>query len=380
MASELPMSANLEGRIDIALVRQGAVATQARIVSSRPQVAQRLMAGRTPAEAADLAGMIFTLCGKAQRIAAEAVCEAACGEQAGIETTQARQLKVLAEMAQEHAWRLLLDWPTRQGRPAEPSLLLTLRRTGGEPLALADALEIVLAGPLLGEPVTAWLARFVGADPLAGLDAWAHAQASPTAALFKDVCQSRDVGISQAPLLPGIDCLTRDGIEWLAAQALQAPAFCARPAWPVADAEPRPAETGALARGQSQPLLRAWLAQRGRGVGARMLARLLELASLPAWLRSQGPPVVHAWSLPDQVGVAAVETSRGLLLHLVRLADGKVDQYRIVAPTEWNFHPAGPLAEALSGLPAAPDLHAAAQQIAVSLDPCVDYGITLENA
>jgi hypothetical protein len=68
----------LEGRIDIALVRQGAGATQARIVSSRPQVAQRLMAGRTPAEAAELAGMIFTLCGKAQRLAAaELACAAA---------------------------------------------------------------------------------------------------------------------------------------------------------------------------------------------------------------------------------------------------------------------------------------------------------------
>jgi hypothetical protein len=370
----------LEGRIDIALVRQGAGATQARIVSSRPQVAQRLMAGRTPAEAAELAGMIFTLCGKAQRLAAEIACAAALGEEDRVEAAQARPLKILAEMAQEHAWRMLLDWPTRQGRPADPGLLLSLRRAAAEPPALAEALDAVLAGPLLGEPATAWLTRFAGADALAGFDAWAHAQASPTAALFSALCRPQDIGISVAPLLPGIGRLTDDGIEWLAAQALQSPAFCARPVWPVADAEPRPAETGALARSQSRAPLRDWLAQRGRGVGARMLARLLELANLPAGLRGDAPTLLRAWSLPDQVGVAAVETSRGLLLHLVRLAGGRVDQYRIIAPTEWNFHPEGPLAEALSGCSAETDLHAAAQQIAVSLDPCVDYGITLEKA
>jgi Ni,Fe-hydrogenase I large subunit len=111
-----------------------------------------------------------------------------------------------------------------------------------------------------------------------------------------------------------------------------------------------------------------------------MLARLLELARLPAWLRQPENAVWRAWALPDQTGVAGVETSRGLLLHLVRLANGKIDQYRIIAPTEWNFHPAGPLAEALADLPADARLDTRARQVALSLDPCVEYGINLEDA
>ncbi len=373
------MSSSLEGRIDISLVRHGAEAPEARIVSSRPQVAQRLMAGRTPAEAADLAGMLFTLCGRAQRIAAEAACAAALGESASTETTLSRQRKILAEMAQEHAWRLLLDWPSRQGRAADPALLLALRRAGDNALVLADTLETVLAGPLLGEPVANWLARFSVEAALPGFDAWANGRGTPTAALFDELGQGADIGISHVPLLPAVDGLHQNDIQWLVAQALETPAFCARPEWPAVDGQRRPAETGALARCHAHTPVRQWLAQRGRGVGARMLARLLELALLPAWLRSAETTVLRAWTLPNQIGVAGVETSRGLLLHLVRLADGKVEQYRIIAPTEWNFHPAGPLAEALANLPADAELHAAARQIALSLDPCVDYGITLEK-
>jgi hypothetical protein len=42
-------------------------------------------------------------------------------------------------------------------------------------------------------------------------------------------------------------------------------------------------------------------------------------------------------------GFAAVETSRGRLGHWTRLSrDGKIEDYAIVAPKEWNFHPAGP--------------------------------------
>ena len=61
----------------------------------------------------------------------------------------------------------------------------------------------------------------------------------------------------------------------LAERALNDPAFSAAPLWRGA-----PAETGAVARMASHPLLAAWIARRGRGAGARLLARLLELAEL----------------------------------------------------------------------------------------------------
>ena len=63
---------NLEGRIDITLAP-----ARVSIRSTRPQLAQKLLGGRAPSEAAHLAGLIFSLCGQAQRAACETACAAA---------------------------------------------------------------------------------------------------------------------------------------------------------------------------------------------------------------------------------------------------------------------------------------------------------------
>jgi len=390
---------NLEGRIDIHLVRHGDTPATVSIHSTRPQLAQKLLAGRTPEEAAHLAGLVFSLCGKAQRVACEAACEAARGQIPDAAASRARETAVLLELAQEHAWRLLLDWPQQAGAtagvaPDMPSLL-RLRQTAeslrfsayesGVPLAgsaadpsrFAETLDDLLRTTLLGEPADVWLGR-----DLAGFDAWRHAGDTPTARLFAELGEGADSGISQANLLPPLEKLEGAAAHELARQALEHPAFCGQPLW-----QGESAETGALARAHEQSLLAAWIARRGRGAGARLLARLLELAELPARLSdlcSAGGDVgatwVRAWPLGDNTGLAGVETSRGLLLHAVRLRDGKVAEYRIVAPTEWNFHPAGPLFQALSGLAPGDGLEARARLVAQSLDPCVAFGIDVTDA
>ena len=58
-------------------------------------------------------------------------------------------------------------------------------------------------------------------------------------------------------------------------------------------------------------------------------------------------PLVGALSLGDGIGLGWAENARGRLLHLVQLQGGRAALYRIVAPTEWNFHPDGPFAAAL---------------------------------
>ncbi|MDP2433620.1 MAG: nickel-dependent hydrogenase large subunit [Pseudomonadota bacterium] len=369
---------NLEGRIDIHLRPRGDAPAAVAIHSTRPQLAQKLLAGREPEAAAHLAGLVFSLCGKAQRVACEAACEAAQGQMPDAATSRARETAVLLELAQEHAWRLLLDWPQQQGMPPDQASQLRLRQSAAEPARFAETLDDLLRTILLGEPADVWLAR-----DLAGFDAWRHAGTTATARLFAGLGEGADSGISEVDLLPPLGNLEDAAALELARQALEQPAFCGQPLWRGA-----PAETGALARMSEQPLLAAWIKQRGRGAGARLLARLLELAALcsagilagsPVQLKTAGKDAgatgVRAWSLGDNVGLAGVETSRGLLLHAVRLRDGKVAEYRIVAPTEWNFHPAGPLFQALSGLAPGDDLEARARLVAQSLDPCVAFGI-----
>jgi Ni,Fe-hydrogenase I large subunit len=56
--------------------------------------------------------------------------------------------------------------------------------------------------------------------------------------------------------------------------------------------------------------------------------------------------------------------------------------YRIVAPTEWNFHPQGALATALVGAPAgdAAAARLAALRLVNSLDPCVNCSVEVTDA
>jgi Ni,Fe-hydrogenase I large subunit len=118
---------------------------------------------------------------------------------------------------------------------------------------------------------------------------------------------------------------------------------------------------------------------------ARLGARLVELARLlverdPARL----PPALHAGSLSVArgEGLAWVPTSRGLLLHRARVDAGRIAAYRIVAPTEWNFHPRGALQRGLEGLRAtsAAAIESAATTCVQSLDPCVRAVVEVHRA
>ena len=53
----------------------------------------------------------------------------------------------------------------------------------------------------------------------------------------------------------------------------------------------------------------------------------------------------------EKVRAAMAEMARGLLVHAVRVEGGRIADYAIVAPTEWNFHPRGALFRELSGRP-----------------------------
>jgi Ni,Fe-hydrogenase I large subunit len=75
-----------------------------------------------------------------------------------------------------------------------------------------------------------------------------------------------------------------------------------------------------------------------------------------------------------------VQTARGLLTHRVVQHAGLIQHYQIVAPTEWNFHPQGTLAQMLRHLQATDtaELSAQAHALITALDPCVAYHLELE--
>lgn len=150
----------------------------------------------------------------------------------------------------------------------------------------------------------------------------------------------------------------------------------------------RVAETGAVARqlADGHPLVRDVVARSGTNVRARVLARLLEIARvLPLceqWLTAIVPrePFFEPDTLRDDAeGVGLVEAARGALGHWLRVRDGRIANYQIVAPTSWNFSPRdaagtpGPLEAALVGAPVrdGETTPVAVQHIVRSFDPCM---------
>jgi len=147
-------------------------------------------------------------------------------------------------------------------------------------------------------------------------------------------------------------------------------------------------ETGALARQlvAGQPLLRDLAASEGGNVRTRVIARLVEVATvLPwvqAWLNALQPraPFHQAQDLPvDGQGVGLVEAARGALGHWLAVRGGRLASYQIIAPTSWNFSPRdaagspGALEAALVGTPVEPGENApvAVQHVVRSFDPCM---------
>ncbi|MGE5471922.1 MAG: nickel-dependent hydrogenase large subunit [Bacteroidota bacterium] len=148
----------------------------------------------------------------------------------------------------------------------------------------------------------------------------------------------------------------------------------------------QPHEVGALARQimASNPLLLDLVRQDGGSVLARVVARLQELAllipAMESWVQAlqPGESFCAQGVMPDEgSGVGLVEAARGSLGHWLSIRRGRIERYQIIAPTTWNFSPtdaagrAGPLEQALLGLPAGEGALPTVQHVVRSFDPCM---------
>ncbi len=156
----------------------------------------------------------------------------------------------------------------------------------------------------------------------------------------------------------------------------------------------RVVEVGALARQavDGHALVRDLLKDSGGGnVYTRVVARLLEIARIlmlmERWLQAIEPRApFHAAPAPaprDAQGAGLSEAARGSLGHWVRIENGRIANYQIIAPTSWNFSPRdrqgtpGALEAALVGAPVDADRDGAqggsvaVQHIVRSFDPCM---------
>jgi len=373
---------NPEGEITVRLACSDRRVQKASITSSRTGLPPRLVRGRPPVDVERLVPLLFSICQRAQGAAAASAIAAAQGLEATVRDQERSTREVTLEMLQEGVWRLLIDWPKSMGEQPQVPAVASVRHAssavvddGGTLDALLAVAGDVLCEHVYGAPPEAWLAS----TDLAALDRWIDLGATLPARLLR---RTRDeapgLGRSDVALMPDatLESLRRSLIHELESD----PDYARFPRWGGA-----PAETGALARQADAPLISALLDRDGRTVSTRFVARLVELAVLVGNLRARSAghvAAVRAHALQDGVGLGLAETARGLLLHRVRIQHGLVTDYSIVAPTEWNFHPQGPLAQGIAGLAAADHerLERDARVIVQSLDPCVACRVEVADA
>ncbi len=317
------MSAGIDpGCVRLRLAVAGGRIAAVDVRSERPTVAPALR-GRPADAAVRLVPLLFALCGKAQGRAAELALAAARGEECAVH----RDATIAAEVMREHLWRWLLDLPPLLG-------------------AVAMREEFVAAA--------AWVASGQRSQVAALLDG------SRIEALCRRLEDLDDAKELAPRLLPALEA-RRSLAAWPRLDA----GFCRVPHWQGAAAE-----TGALAR---RPGRAAFM---GKAFAARWLARLAELRDWAGEGTGVGAGgTASAVQVAPGTGRALVETARGLLMHEIVLDGECIADYFIVAPTEWNFHPQGPLAGWLMGRDAADRtaLEGFAARAVAALDPCVRW-------
>jgi hypothetical protein len=383
------------GSLDIQLTPSsgGLVCT---IASTRPVAAASAFVGRSPHETAARLPLLFSICARAQAGACAGAFEQASGWVASPIIRGRREAAIAAETIREHLWRILLDWPAILGEPPGRDDMAAVLALSNRILARLDpagdlfgvgansaadhplGLDVLLTDltdllthRVLGVPPEHFL-NLIG-DP-SGFERWCRKTETVAARLLRSLLESGEASLGQAP----ISALPRLSDEDLIAR-MSAPdwaEFVAHPTW-----QGQPRETSPFTRVHPLPLIEAY----GPGLLVRLSAQLTEVATglrllsrCCAGSASAQPTLASG----NGVGLGRVFAARGLLAHLVRVEDGRVRDYRILAPTEWNFHPRGVVARALEALPPGPEeqVRRQAELLITAIDPCVAFKLTCKIA
>ncbi|MGZ8219781.1 nickel-dependent hydrogenase large subunit [Methylomagnum sp.] len=357
-----------------------------KISARRPPPLGVILRNKTPEQALATLGNLFALCRLGQCLAASHALARALDLPAAPDWLRLLRTLRDLEMLREHSLNLLRlpGWPVADA--SLPARLLHAWRGVNHALAgeasqrafIADGSSVELNGAAMA---SYWRDYQAAMDQLlgkVGRGEIPNLEAMPLTAVLSGT--PPDWGrcdVSPLPRrLPDSSLAGRLRSEESARFALE-------PDW-----EGRPCETGCFSRQQDHPALASLRESHGNGLITRLWARILEIQALRRgldrrlrWLAGQPVIAKPRTRRMDGHGLAQVQTSRGLLIHSVEVRDGLVADYRYVAPTEWNFHPAGLSPRALSGCVSADEAETR-RRIGLFLhavDPCVEFEIRLHD-
>lgn len=365
------------GTISIEVTVSSGVASSVAVKANRPQGLTRIFVGRRPEEAPTLARQLFSLCGFSQSVASSLAVFNAADLSMGEGERVAAAAGLYAERIFETLRALILHWPS-----ALPSELATVVGRCLRKARAASQAIIALAssGKINPQHLASAVARLCSVARAIGISDAGDMPlpGSACAAMLQDIVEDR-VFAGRRP-----DALTVEDDLEVIARLRDEPDYSNLPHLPG-----RVVETGAYAR---RP---GWGAASGSHLAQRFLARIGDVGYCLGQLKAVAGTGEHDWGehdwatlacgapTPGAGGYGAVECARGRLYHQAEIGDnGRLSAYRILAPTEWNFHPAGPFVDTLLRSRIGSDVSAprSVSLLAVLFDPCVAFDVGIREA
>jgi len=383
---------NIEGRISIDISTKLSNNNRINIHSNRPTYLSNLFVGKSPKDVLEITPLIFSICGSAQSITALRAIENQQGTEINSLRESAQNIIILIESVKEHLLRILLDWPKlfQLEKPSAPLAFITQLVNkakqalfkDGSAYQLDSKLDIdqqaiknliteiqqILERWVFNEPYKQWLER----TDYQSLIQWSQRNQAISAQSVDRIIKNNwhHQCFSSCQLLPDFDP------EELhkSFSASNSSSFIAEPMW-----QGEYFETGPLARQNNNHLLKMLNKDFKNGLLTRWVSRLVELAETPSQLNlliqqlSYNPKTFSNESQP--IGLAETETARGRLIHRVKIKNNKIEQYQILAPTEWNFHPKGLIYKSLQNINVKrkSEIEPLAHLLINAIDPCVGY-------
>ncbi len=389
----------IEGKLHIRLLREHGRVVDVDIQSSRPLQAVKIFQGKHIADVIKIIPQLYHVCGVAQASAAMTACEQAMLIPVNEATQSAREMLVWMETVREHLWRIMIDWAHKLDVDKDATSIKTLQqylpqlrqalfvegegfrvgaRVNVNPeavLSIINRLDSMLEDTVFTVAPAQWLLAMCEHGP----EKWLQDSNTLASRMFR-YCSA--VEAEDAFTIPSCLPVLDDAGLHQHLTNVDADEFIARPQW-----QGKSYETTVLCRQLHHPVVRSMVQTQGAGMQARIIARLVELAEIPGRLRdlmqhlcaNDADDSVAVTGQVSGIGLGQVEAARGRLIHRLELTEGRVGNYQILAPTEWNFHPQGVAAQLLKNLSSTDvtTLKTQADFLINVIDPCVRYEMTV---
>ena len=357
------------------------------VISSRPTKAATLFTGKSIEETITTLPLLFSICANAQTITALRAIESATLSPISSEIESYREALISLESLREQSLRVLMDWPAH---------IMVDKDTDLNNAMLAHVSQGInqLIKSLKPEQIRKFRAKNAPALNTSHIEAWNVFVTKLEQHLF--ACTAKD-------------WLDKDFNQWSCQQQTQAAQFIHwlnQQSWKQAGASriralptindnklveklTRENNFSTYPNWQTHCFEVSWFTQHSEsqnmdnGIYARMTGRLTEIARLINRLNNffiNKIPLVAPLSTAR--GLAHSNAARGRLTHYAKLNNLTIDQLIILAPTEWNFHPCGIVADSLTHLrtDTTKQLRQQAELVIHAIDPCVGYNLSISDS